>query len=187
MSITDVVVDIETLGTRPGDSIVQIAVVGFDRNREHYDGELLISVSVPLAKSEANATADTLAWWFLQNEEAKNCLLHGNQVSSRVVDGEVQMLAVFMMAAEEEPIKSCKWWGNSHSFDLVLLEAALSKVYKAGKPWDFRKERCYRTLEAETPKCFVRERTTATHVAVNDAMYEAECLYYLLRSIPKDS
>lgn len=187
MSITDVVVDIETLGTRPGDSIVQIAVVGFDRNREHYDGELLISVSVPLARSEANATAGTLAWWFLQNEEAKNCLLHGNQVSSRVVDGEVQMLAVFMMAADEEPIKSCNWWGNSHSFDLVLLEAALNRVYKRGKPWDFRKERCYRTLKAETPKCFVPERTTATHVAVNDAMYEAECLYFLLRSIPKDS
>ena len=30
MSITDVVVDIETLGTRPGDSIVQIGAVAFN-------------------------------------------------------------------------------------------------------------------------------------------------------------
>ena len=183
MSITDVVVDIETLGTRPGDSIVQIAVVGFDRNAPSFLGQVLISVSVALKDSRGIATASTLDWWFTQSEEAQGALLFGNNIFSEVSSNENNMLFSFLQQADSAGIKYCNWWGNSHSFDLVLIEAALKQLCYVDKPWDFRNERCFRTLKSEMPFVSLPENTTTKHIAVNDAMHEAECLFLLLKAI----
>lgn len=183
MSITDVVVDIETLGTRPGDSIVQIAGVGFDRNAPSFLGQLIISVSVPLAKSENVGTASTLDWWFNQSNAAQAVLLLGNSDFNEVSTSESSMLFEFMRQVKSTKIQKCCWWGNSHSFDLVLIEAALKKLCYEDKPWDFRKERCFRTLKIEMPFVSLPENTTTKHIAVNDAMYEAECLFLLLKAL----
>ena len=180
MSITDVVVDIETLGTRPGDSIVQIAVVGFDRNAPSFLGQLIISVSVPLAKSE-NVLPPRLTGG--STNAAQAVLLLGNSDFNEVSTSESSMLFEFMLQVESTKIQKCCWWGNSHSFDLVLIEAALKKLCYADKPWDFRNERCFRTLKSEMPFVSLPENTTTKHIAVNDAMYEAECLFLLLKAL----
>ena len=181
MSITDVVVDIETLGTRPGDSIVQIAVVGFDRNAPSFLGQLIISVSVPLAKSENVALPPRLTGG--STNAAQAVLLLGNSDFNEVSTSESSMLFEFMLQVESTKIQKCCWWGNSHSFDLVLIEAALKKLCYADKPWDFRNERCFRTLKSEMPFVSLPENTTTKHIAVNDAMYEAECLFLLLKAL----
>lgn len=69
---THAMIDIETLGERPGSIMLEVAIVYFD-----LQGNTSIGVSIPIdpvssAKAGLNMTVSTVMWWMKQDAEAIN-------------------------------------------------------------------------------------------------------------------
>jgi exodeoxyribonuclease VIII len=63
-------------------------------------------------------------------------------------------------------------WGNSARFDLGLLHNAYQKC-NMPYPWDFRKERCVRTLLALKPQAkTVTQNVGVAHNPVDDCLFQ---------------
>ena len=78
--------------------------------------------------------------------------------------------------------KSQKVWGNSPRFDCGILENAFNQ-YGIELPWDFRKERDFRTLLDISPVergLFVND---APHTAAGDSKYQAQLIIESLKQI----
>lgn len=70
-------------------------------------------------------------------------------------------------------------WGNGASFDLGILES-LADSFGACMPWDFRQQRCLRTLAKQMPQV-PRPKADIPHHAQFDARAQAVYLHRLIR------
>jgi hypothetical protein len=185
MSITDVVVDIETLGTQPGCPIIQIGLCGFNVYDASFTPLISEAYRIPLSaiQGKDKISGDTLEWWFQQSSGAVAEMVSGASGLCATKPTEVSMLIAF--AQEIAPhIQQANLWGNSHSFDLVLIEAALAR-HGMEKPWSFRNERCYRTLREELYWVKADPFIGTKHTALHDAYNEAAHLHKLLQELRK--
>ena len=128
------------MGSQSYSAIVSIGAVEFDTlsgetGREFYRGvSLQSSLDLGLV-----INADTLIWWLRQNEDARNKIIEGKDSINQV-----------LLDLAEFVNKDCEIWGNSARFDLGLLQNAYNKA-NLPIPWDFRRERCVRTLVSLNP------------------------------------
>lgn len=184
-TVTDIVVDIETLGTQPGCPVIQIGLCGFDAYHDIFIPLISGAYRIPLSAIEGKdkINGDTLDWWFNQSASAVAELLSNVGTLSATKPSEYSMLIAF--AQDITPhVQQANLWGNSHSFDLVLIEAAMAR-HGMEKPWNFRNERCYRTLKEELYWVKADPFIDTKHIALNDAYNEAAHLYKLLRELRK--
>lgn len=184
-TVTDIVVDIETLGTQPGCPIIQIGYCGFDAYDASFTPLISGAYRIPLSaiQGKDKISGDTLDRWFNQSASAVAELLSGAGALSETKQSESSMLIAF--AQDLAPhAQQANLWGNSHSFDLVLIEAALAR-HGMEKHWDFRNERCYRTLKEELYWVKADPFIGTKHIALNDAYNEAAHLYKLLQELRK--
>jgi hypothetical protein len=152
--------DLETLGKRPGSVIVAIGAVKFGNGqiKDHFyariDPETCIEAGLRM-------DASTVMWWLKQEEEPRleitreGMPLHDVLVafSKWIDDPEVEM------------------WGNGAAFDNALLAEAYD-VTRLKKPWKFQNDRCYRTLKNIGPEVEVVS-VGVHHNALDDASYQA--------------
>lgn len=137
-------VDIETMGNESFSAITSIAAVEFNMNgetgEEFYKAvKLQSSVDIGLVINPS-----TVMWWMQQNDEARNELVN--------IDKEGQDIAYVLSKFRDfNKDKNYQIWGNSARFDLGILQNAYNKLGHE-IPWDFRKERCLRTLVSFAPK-----------------------------------
>jgi len=103
-------------------------------------------------------------WWAEQSEDARAIFNHPEAKPLP------QVLAEF---AAWLP-KDSRIWGNGAGFDQPILAAAYRAV-GIPLPWEFRNERCYRTLKALAPDVKIR-RTGTHHNALDDAVSQADHL-----------
>jgi DNA polymerase III epsilon subunit-like protein len=169
--------DIETMGTRPGAMIAAIGACTFGEARCIEQHRLDLTVS--LAGQEArglHADADTVLWWMAQSEEARAALTR--QASALPLPEALAVLQHFlgMVAADRQ---LCLWC-NGANFDAPLLEAA----YRAcGRPvpWRYSAVRDLRTLlelAGVDPKAY---RPAVAHRALDDALAQAAAAEEALR------
>jgi|JI10StandDraft_1071094.scaffolds.fasta_scaffold492163_2 hypothetical protein len=185
MSITDVVVDIETLGTQPGCPIIQIGYCGFDACDASFTPLISAAYRIPLSaiQGKDKINGDTLDWWFNQSANAVAELISGAGALSATKPSEVSMLTAFAQDIAQH-VQRANLWGNSHSFDLVLIEAALAR-HGMEKHWNFRNERCYRTLKEELYWVKADPFIGTKHTALHDSYNEAAHLHKLLQELRK--
>ena len=184
-TVTDITVDIETLGTQPGCPIIQIGYCGFDAYDTSFTPLISGAYRIPLSAIQGKDKIDggTLDWWFNQSASAVAELISGAGALSATRQSESNMLIAF--AKDLAPhAHIANLWGNSHSFDLVLIEAALAR-YGMEKFWNFRNERCYRTLKEELYWVKADPFIGTKHTALHDAYNEAAHLYKLLKELRK--
>jgi len=164
--MTDVMIDIETLGRDPGAAIASVGAVRFDHD-DGVDEEFFESVS--LADCQQNGLeidAETVTWWLNQPATARE-QLHGGQKLAWVLG----KLKQFVDDAE-------RVWGNSPAFDMVILREAYRAVDREC-PWEYWDERDYRTVRemargrGEWPD---RDQQTTEHDGLDDARFQAEQL-----------
>src|SRR5579863_1565524 len=77
LMFTDVSLDLETLGTKPGSVITQIGLCGFNLDSSHGEGPSAILIRVnPASAMEAGLTIDwpTVAWWMTQEDAARGTM-----------------------------------------------------------------------------------------------------------------
>jgi len=172
-----IMLDLETLGTVPGCSILSVGAVFFDPT--HGLGEEFYMVVHRRSCEEAglHEDPDTIAWWNRQSIEATRVLRDAE------LDGENSLKVVLeKFTAFVKKDTKVKVWGNGADFDNPILAVAYRAVgLKQG--WPAYNGRCYRTVKNHLPGPKL-ERVGTYHNALDDAKSQALHMIQLMNLHP---
>lgn len=176
---TNIMVDLETLGTEPGSVILSIGAVHFR------DGEIHSGFQESIAPKSCmqlgmKADPSTMLWWMEQSEEARAQLLNGQLHAKPMSDVLREFIKwVSQCTGGCLDLKNVRIWGNGASFDCALLMAAYRRA-DIPVPWKYSGERCYRTVKALNPDVVEEAREGTHHDALADATHQAKHLMKIL-------
>ncbi len=173
----DVMVDLETLGTRAGCVILSIGACAFrvgavDEANAFYEVVDERSCLVAGLKVEA----ETEAWWAGQSPEAQAVLTYARDpgASAKLADVLNDFSRYLSTFGPDVRV-----WGNGADFDNPILVAAYAAV-GLKQPWKPYNGRCHRTLKNLFPEVGVDRAGLTHHNALDDAIAQArqaaECL-----------
>lgn len=181
---TDVMIDLETMGTGPDAAIVQIGAVAFCAGADPATAlELLadaptlhLRVSLRTAVATgATMDADTVLWWLRQSDEAR--VEFQRDGAMPLDDALLELRDWWATYADPE----AHLWGNGADFDPVILGRSYDRLGYA-RPWVRWNVRCFRTLRAEHPGVpYVR--AGIAHQALHDALNQARHVLTIRRAI----
>jgi hypothetical protein len=137
MNTVDVMLDLETTGTRAGCGILSMGACTFNRERT-----FLTNIS-QVTCLDAGLTNDpsTLDWWSKQDKTVRGAAFNGDTPLTSALGAFSDWLRTLGV-----PKNKVYVWGNSARFDLGILEAAYAAC-NMDYPIDYKNERCYRTLK----------------------------------------
>ena len=164
-----VMIDLETLGTRPGSVILSIGAVLFDTTKpvdECIGEDFYCAVNKESSLSYGMTVSDdTLDWWERQSPEARKVLTHA-ETGGEMVECALKALSKFIP-------EGAKIWSNGANFDQPLLDVAYG-LCDVTLPWKYWNSRCYRTIVALHPnEKALRPPTVCAHNALEDAKWQA--------------
>jgi DNA polymerase III epsilon subunit-like protein len=166
--------DIETMGTESFSSIVSIGAVEFDPETGETGKEFYANIDLQSCLDcGLTVSASTINWWLKQSEQARKDLTKGKVLS----------LAAALLEFANFCNKDYEIWGNSARFDCGILQNAYTKL-NLSLPWDYRKERCVRTLVSFRPEIkqnFVFKGTA--HNALADCYHQIGYCSEIYRSL----
>lgn len=172
--MTHVMVDLETLGTRPGSVIRSIGAVVFDPKTGAFGKEFYANITrASCEKAGLVVDPKTEKWWSGQSDAAQ-AALEINPVS--LIEALAGFHEWWNFTAKGQFI-----WSHGASFDGVLLSAAYHAI-GVDPPWDFWNERCCRTVLALGNRRIGKERTGDHHNALDDAKSQAVAVAAALRT-----
>lgn len=165
----NIMVDLETLGTRAGCSILSIGAVAFDH---HGLGEEFYQVVHRPSCTDLGLYEDddTLNWWTKQSPEARK-VLEDSVDPARCLDLPQALSGFNTFVAANGGFKA-KMWGNGADFDNVILVAAFA-ASKMKQKWGLYNNRCYRTAKSIRPDLKIRRMSGVHHNALDDAKNQA--------------
>lgn len=163
---TNVMVDLETLGTRPGCKIMSIGAVVFSPAGVDIDKSFYIDIhrDQPLAEQH-----DTIAWWEgvrKDNPKAYDRIFGPDTVRTPMAEA-LTHFAGWINAIGGEVLV----WGNGADFDNPILSAAYTACGMS-QPWGPWNGRCYRTLKGLRSDIRLSRKGTH-HNALDDAVSQA--------------
>ena len=169
--------DLETMGNKSSSSIISIGALEFDIKTGETGKEFYVNVDLQSCLDLGlNVDGSTIMWWMRQEDKARKALDNGNVVSIK------EALLMFSAFCN----KDYEIWGNSARFDLGLLQDA----YDAARIpicWDFRKERCVRTLVSFNPD--VKKKFSSNgvlHNALDDCYFQVQYCSATWKSLAGD-
>lgn len=161
----NVMIDLETLGTKPGCFILSIGACTFGDGPAIERAKFYTTIGL---QSQANAgleiDTDTLSWWVKQDTAVMREAFSGTED----IKAALISFSLWLHSLNVTPVV----WGNAASFDLKILEAAYDAC-GLEVPWSHRNEMCFRTLkkvfdEIDEPTFFGDK-----HNALADAIHQA--------------
>lgn len=168
----DIMLDIETLDTRPSAVVLSVGAIRFDAEVPGAFGESFhrfIDIDSSLAYGRT-VSGHTIMWWLDQETVARKRLLEGK--------AEPLLTVLTELAAFITPNDTV--WGNGASFDNVILADAYRSC-GLPQPWRFWNDLCFRTLKRifrEVPKPAF---AGVEHDALDDAMNQARHLQQIFQ------
>lgn len=155
--------DIETMGNESFSSILSIGALEFDIKTGETGSEFYVNIDLESCLNAGlNVSASTIMWWMRQGEQARKDLTESESVHIN------EALYKFGQFCNKE----YQVWGNSARFDCGILQNAYNKV-SIPIPWDFRKERCVRTLVSFNPEIKNNYQFEGTpHNALSDCYHQ---------------
>lgn len=167
-----VMVDLETLSTKPNALIVSIGAVSFNSDGIGQKFYVPIDMGSYGNRFELGAfdiDPNTVAWWMGQTEE-------GREVFKDTCAMDLaRALREFSDWIDKEvcDTQDVKVWGNGASFDNVILKNAYNRC-AIKEPWRHWNDRCYRTVKN---MCSLKMKRHGTyHNALDDAISQAQHL-----------
>lgn len=172
-------IDLETLGRKPGCAVLQIGACVFDPAGQVVGVGAGFEVDLCLSL-EAGFTVerDTLAWWLNQDMAFAKPIVMGP-------------MGISPEDAAAEFLKWVRGWGSAikgvwckgASFDFPILEEFLRLAVGEPPPWKYWQERCFRTLAAEfDPMKRLEPRgSRRAHHALDDARHQAQWAVNIFR------
>lgn len=180
----NVMLDLETLGTRAGCSILSIGAAEFGRDgiKSTYYGVISRKTCREIGLIEEQ---DTLEWWVRQDLAARAVLSDAAALNSPPIGEALYRFGSVWLSSllpiQDIARKGLQIWGNGADFDLPILAHAY-KVCGQAVPWAPYNGRCYRTLKNLMPG-IVLNRTGTHHNALEDAKDQAEHAVRLLNEL----
>lgn len=166
----NIMLDLETLGNKPGSVIASIGAVKFgggkiiDEFYRRIDLQSCVDIGLTMDVS-------AIVWWLEQGEEARKEI---TEIGEHI--GIVLSEFSVWVSIDEAII-----WGNGANFDNNLLSIAYDKA-KIQRPWKYSNDRCYRTVKALYPDIQI-VREGVFHNALNDARSQAKHLMQILPNL----
>lgn len=169
MSIfSDIMLDLETMGTGPSAAIIAIGAIEFNAEAGELGRTFYEVIDLESSVGTGGVIdADTVLWWLAQSEPARQELTRTDRAH---ILSALPRFSAWLRGAGE----SVRIWGNGSAFDNVILAEAYRRV-GLPVPWDFRNDRCYRTIKAHYPH-IPFARIGVHHNALDDARTQAEHL-----------
>jgi len=157
--------DIETMGNESFSSIVSIGALEFDINTGNTGREFYVNVDLQSCIDLGLiVNASTIMWWMSQNTQAIKDL----------TEPPVLHIKDALLEFSKFCINDYEIWGNSARFDCGILQNAYNKA-NVPIPWDFRKERCVRTLVSFNPGIKKNCQSVGTsHNALSDCYFQVK-------------
>lgn len=171
--MTDIMLDIETLGLDAGAIPLSVGACVFDRNTGEITSEFYIPINAADAeRAGLRAEAGTVMWWMQQSEAARTAITFGKTLR---------------LAAERffdwfwaHDMEASTIWAQG-DMDFRVWGAAMDAV-KIERPWRFWAQRDTRTVYdvcGFDAKSFPRDGTY--HNALDDARHQVACLHAALK------
>jgi exodeoxyribonuclease VIII len=172
-------IDLETLGTIPGCTILSIGAVEF--SVEHGLGrEFHVYIDRKSCKIHGlKEDQSTIEWWKAQSEEAKAIF---DKVDSPDAKPLPIALSDLLRWIDYWNRNKVRVWGNGSDFDNAILAVAHAQI-GVPLPWKFWNNRCFRTLKNLVQVDAV-ERVGIYHSALDDAKTQALDAINMLRKLP---
>ena len=173
--------DLETLDSKPTSAIVAIGVVRFYPDHGTLGEEFYAIVDgESCQKYSMTISADTVAWWAQQSEEARSILYDVRRVP---IENALLALTTFFEVAELREEGETVLWGNGSTFDNVILRNAYESAHLE-VPWEYRHDFCFRTMK----KMFHVDISNVhisgiRHNALDDARNQARWLMEILKKL----
>ena len=157
--------DIETMGNESFSAIISIGALEFDINTGNTGREFYVNVDLQSCMDLGlGINASTVMWWLKQNDQARYDLVERTALPIREA---LKEFAAFCNNMYEI-------WANSPRFDCGILHNAYSRA-GIPVPWDFRKERCVRTLVSFEPDIKKNMQADGTiHNALDDCYFQVK-------------
>ncbi len=165
--------DLETLGHNSDAAIIQIGSCIF--NKTNILAKLRVNINWEDALKYGKVTASTLKWWMSQSDEARNSVTLEKETSLSACN-----IFTGFCGAYQNKYRIDHFWSHA-SFDFPIF-TNLCKNLGLLNPIDFRKCRDLRTMDALFPIDWP-ERTGIHHDALDDAVYQANCLQMQFKEI----
>ena len=166
--MSELSIDIETLGTNIGDQILSVGLAIFDITTGEIGETRYLRVQVDPNQS-INATLGTITWWIDQAKENPEALegLFTTNAWSIGISGVLSSIHDFVTLHQPEGV-----WANGTKFNLAMLEHQF-KQHSIDVPWPYNSDRCLRTLRSFAGKIEIK-REGAAHNALYDAIWQAK-------------
>jgi hypothetical protein len=180
----NIMLDLETLGTRPTAPIIAIGACIFSTEGgiEHEFYQVIDLQSA--VDSGAIIEAGSVQWWLAQGDEARAGILGAGVPLAQALQEFSQWLRDSELyqnvKGDTSPLTI---WGNGAAFDNVILSEAYRRL-KVKLPWSYSRDRCYRTVAAAHPQIKM-ERIGTHHHALQDAVSQALHLIQIQTQIAK--
>jgi hypothetical protein len=163
----DLMIDIETLGTKPGCVILSISAIWFDIETGGIGDQFDMHIDVNDAVEKGlTINLETVQWWMGQDVEARIKVLCNDGCTLSDV------LLSFVEFFNKNKGNDVQIWGNSPSFDLAIMKSAFEKV-KLPIPWKHYQERDVRTLVMFAPH--IKKQTEfkgIPHYGIDDCKHQ---------------
>jgi len=165
----DVMVDLETLGNKPGCIILSIGAVFFDPlTGELGDTHYRVIRTAGQTELGLHEDEDTMKWWAAQAPAARQVLQEAQNSKFTLEESLVE----FTDFVAKPGLGTVQVWGNGADFDNAILTVGYMATQR-NIPWKFWNNRCFRTLKALCPELKM-EKSLLAHNALNDAIMQAE-------------
>lgn len=168
MPMDHIMIDNETLSTRPDAVILSIGAVKFDPYSDEVDNGgfyAVVSISSNLDAGR-HISESTLQWWMQQSEGARKVFS----------EPSISLPDALNSLTEWIDGPNYKIWSNGASFDIPMIEHAYA-THGADTPWKFWNANCFRTIK-NLPACknAVKVPNPLAHNALADALTQAKQL-----------
>ena len=179
MTEAHVMLDIETLGTRPGSMITAIGACTFGPGVARAARRTLYLRPMLEDQARVGLGIDpaSVLWWLGQDDAARAAM---RQRDSMPLLSALLRLRSFLLDAATGDRK-LHVWCYGPSFDAVMIERAWYRLHCGGAPWSYRELRCLRTLLGLAGLSMRDFPPAVAHDALADAMAQADAAEVALR------